>query len=267
MDLGTIIGTVFGIAMMLWSILISTELSAFYDVPSIGIVVGGTIAAVLMSFPLPKAMLVMKVMKKTLMYPLPSVQSEIERMADFAYVARREGLLALEEKMKDIKDPFLVKGIRLVVDGFPAEQVKEILGIELFAMQSRHAIGKKLLDTIGALAPAFGMIGTLIGLIAMLKTLNDPSTIGASMAVALITTFYGAIIANMIMIPLSTKLEVRQKEETLMREVMIEGIAAIQAGDKPQMIKEKLKSFLSPAARASLDAKKDDKVPAKADAK
>jgi chemotaxis protein MotA len=230
---------------------------SFIDVPSMAIVMGGTLAATLMAFPLGKVLGVMKVIKKTVLYPLPTPQAEIERMADFAYVARREGLLALEEKIKELEDPFLIKGVRLVVDGFPAQTVRDIMGIELFGMQGRHLSGKKIVDQMGTMAPSFGMIGTLMGLIAMLKNLDDPSQIGGGMAVALITTFYGAVMANMIFIPLAVKLEARQKEETLMREIMIEGIASIQAGDKPQMIKEKLKSYISPNERAELeDAKK-----------
>ncbi len=257
MDVATLVGIVMGFGLVLWSMASSAGIGAFVDVPSMAIVIGGTLAATLIAFPLAKVTGVVKVIKKTFLYPLPSAQAEIERMADFAYVARREGLLALEEKIKDLDDPFLIKGVRLVVDGFPAQTVRDILGIELFGMQSRHQGGKKIMDQMGAMAPSFGMIGTLIGLIAMLKNLNDPSNIGVGMAVALLTTFYGAVLANMIFLPLAVKLDTRQKQETLVREIMIEGIASIQAGDKPQMIKEKLKSYIPPGDRAVLeDAKK-----------
>jgi chemotaxis protein MotA len=253
MDIATLVGIVLGFGLVLWSMASGAGIAAFVDIPSVAIVMGGTLSATLISFPLPKFLLIVKVLKKTLLYPLPSPQTEIERMADFAYVARREGLLALEQKIKDLDDAFLVKGVRLVVDGFPAQAVRDIMGIELFGMQSRHQLGKKLMDQMGAVAPAFGMIGTLIGLIAMLKSLDDPSTIGGGMAVALLTTFYGAVLSNMVFLPLGVKLDTRQKEETLMREIMIEGVVAIQAGDKPQVIKERLKSYLSPGERASLE--------------
>ncbi len=256
MDVATLVGIVMGFGLVLWSMASSAGIGAFVDVPSMAIVFGGTAAATLIAFPLLKVMGVMKVIKKTFLYPLPSVHAEIERMVDFAYVARREGLLALEEKIKDLKDSFLVKGVRLVVDGFPAQTVRDILGIELFGMQTRHQSGKKIVDQMGAMAPSFGMIGTLIGLIAMLKNLNDPSNIGTGMAIALLTTFYGALLANMVFLPLAVKLDARQKEETLMREIMIEGIASIQAGDKPQMIKEKLKSFIPPKDRGVFDEAK-----------
>ena len=252
MDIATLIGIVLGFGLVLWSMMTGAGLDAFIDIPSLGMTVGGTIAASLMAFPLARVLGVAKVVKKTFTYPLPVAKEEIERMADFAYVARREGLLALEEKIKELEDPFLIKGVRLVVDGFPAQTVRDILGIELMGMQARHRDGKKILETMGTFAPAFGMIGTLMGLIAMLKSLDDPSNIGAGMALALVTTFYGAIMSNMLFLPLAAKLDTRQKEETLMREIMIEGIAAIQAGDKPQMIKEKLKSFIPPAQRAAL---------------
>jgi chemotaxis protein MotA len=242
MDIATLVGIVMGFGLVLWSMAAGAGLGAFIDIPSVAIVVGGTIAATLISFPLAKCFGVAKVVKKTLLYQLPSPQSEIERMAEWAYLAGREGLLALEEKLTDIEDPFLVKGIRLVVDGFPAQTVRDILGIDLYSMQNRHAHGKKLMDTMGTVAPSFGMIGTLMGLIAMLKSLDDPSSIGAGMAVALLTTFYGAVMANIVFLPLATKLEARQKEETLMREIMVEGIVS--------------KSFIPPTDRAELEDKK-----------
>ena len=257
MDLATLVGIVLGFGLILWAIVSGAGIAAFIDMPSIAIVVGGTMAASLVSFPFGRVIGVAKVIKKTILYPLPSPSEEIERMAEWAYLARREGLLALEEKMKEVDDAFLIKGIRLVVDGFPAQTVRDILGIELYGMQSRHTQGKKVVDQLGMLAPAFGMVGTLIGLIAMLKSLDDPSSIGGSMAVALLTTFYGALLANLIFLPLGVKLDTRQKEETLMREIMIEGIASIQSGDKPQVIKEKLKSFLPPGDRKLMDKKKE----------
>ena len=262
MDIATLIGIVLGFGLVIWSIASGAGLAAFIDAPSLAITLGGTTAAILVSFPLAKVAKVAKVVKKTMLYPLPAPHQEIERMAEWAHLARHEGLLALEEKLKEIDDPFLVKGIRLVVDGFPAQTVRDILGIELYSMQSRHAAGKKILDQMGAMAPAFGMIGTLIGLVAMLKNLDDPSSIGGGMAIALLTTFYGALMANLVFIPLAVKLETRQKEETLMREIMIEGIVSIQAGDKPQVIKEKLKSFIPPAQRNAFEESKDEPQPA-----
>ena len=149
---------------------------------------------------------------------------------------------------------FFAKGIQLVIDGFPVETVRDIMELEADWQFQRHSAGKKILDAAGSMAPAFGMVGTLIGLVKMLANLSDPSGIGAGMAVALLTTLYGAMCANMVAIPLAGKLEVRAKEEALLRDLMIEGIVAIQSGEKPQLIKEKLKSFLPPSQREAIEA-------------
>jgi chemotaxis protein MotA len=149
----------------------------------------------------------------------------------------------------------MAKGIRLIIDGFPTETVREILQIDVDQTTARHMTGKSILDSMGAAAPAFGMIGTLIGLVQMLRSLDDPSKIGGGMAVALITTFYGAIMANVIFLPLAGKLGNREKEEVLIREIIIEGVIAIQAGDQPQLVEEKLKSFLPPSDRKVIEEK------------
>jgi chemotaxis protein MotA len=215
------------------------------------------IAALLIAFPMKAVTSVGGVIKKTFSYALPSPLDVIERMAEYSILARREGLLALEEKIKDVKDPFLHKGIMLVVDGFAAESVREILEIDLDAMKTRHSSAKKVVDQASAFAPAFGMIGTLVGLVAMLANLNDPSSIGSGMAVALLTTLYGAVIANGMLIPIAGKLEMRCKEESMVRTVMIEGVLSLQAGDKPQVLREKLKAFLAPKSRALIGGDKN----------
>ena len=253
MDIASVVGIVLAHVLIIASILMGAGLAAFIDVPSIVIVFGGTVAATMMAFPMNKFTGVVGVFKKAFLFALPDTPSQIDAMAEFAALARKEGLLALEEKLDSVEDPYMVKGLRLVVDGFPPEVVRDILSSDLYAMQERHSCGKAILDKMGEVAPAFGMIGTLIGLVTMLKNLSDPSQIGSGMAVALLTTFYGAFLANVIFLPLSTKLDQRKKEETLLREVMIEGIASIQGGDKPQMVKEKLKAFLSPGGRKAME--------------
>ncbi|MEZ6195534.1 MAG: motility protein A [Planctomycetota bacterium] len=253
MDIATVTGVVLALAFVVGSILIGAGLGAFIDVPSILIVGGGTVATVLTSFSMAKVVSTGKVVKKAFMFQAQAPSEIIAQMAGFAALARKEGLLALEEKLPDVEDAFLVKGLRLIVDGFPGEVVRDILTIDLFAMQERHSTGKAILDKMGDAAPAFGMIGTLIGLVTMLKNLSDPSQIGGGMATALLTTFYGSFISNVFCIPMGTKLEQRKKEETLLREVMIEGVVAIQNGDKPQMVTEKLKSFLPPVVRQAMD--------------
>ena len=193
----------------------------------------------------------------TLLMPLgdtPPPHGEIERIVNLAKLARSEGILAIENQLEDVKDPFLSKGLQLVVDGTDPEALRNILTTELDFMRARHGEGKKVLDAMGAFAPAFGMVGALIGLIQMLQDLDDPSKIGGGMAVALLTTFYGALAANLFFLPMAGKLDSRSKEECLMKEMLIEGIGAIQSGDNPRLIQEKLKSFLPPAQRGMVAA-------------
>jgi len=254
MDIATVVGLVLAHLLIIGSILMGAGLAAFIDVPSLVIVFGGPAAATMVAFPMGQFKATGKIFKKSLVFALPEPPSQIEQMAEFAALARREGLLALEEKLGTVEDAFLVKGLRLVVDGFPPEVVRDILEADVAATMERHSIGKAVLDKMGEVAPAFGMIGTLIGLVTMLKNLADPSQIGAGMAVALLTTFYGAFLANVIFLPVASKLEQRKKEEGLLREIMIEGIVSIQNGDKPAMVKEKLKAFLPPSVRQAMDA-------------
>lgn len=256
MDIASIIGWVMLIGVLSWSMIAGGGFGLYYDLPSIILVVGGMISALMISFPLGSVLSVGGVIKKTFFYAVASPLDVIEKMAEYSILARREGLLALEEKIKDVKDPFLYKGIMLVVDGFAAESVREILEIDLEGMKDRHSGAKKVVEQMSVFAPAFGMIGTLVGLVAMLANLNDPSSIGSGMAVALLTTFYGAVIANGMCIPLCGKLEMRCKEESMVRTVMIEGVLSLQAGDKPQVLREKLKAFLSPKARKLVAAEK-----------
>lgn len=267
MDIATIVGFVIMTSVLSWVMLASGGFGLYYDLPSIILVFGGMIAALFIAFPMSAMKSLFGVMKKAIVYPLPSPLEEIERMAEFSVLARREGLLSLEQKIKDVKDPFLYKGVMLVVDGFAAESVREILEIDLEGMKERHGLAKKVVDGMSSYAPAFGMIGTLVGLVGMLANLNDPSTIGGSMAVALLTTYYGAVLANAVFIPMSGKLEFKCKQEALVRTIMIEGIISLQAGDKPQVMREKLRAFLSPALRKAAAAKEAAKEPAKEAAK
>jgi chemotaxis protein MotA len=229
-------------------------ISLFIDMPSVYLVFGGTIGVFLMNFTLPDLKALVPVFLRTLMFRLSTPAEEIQRVVSYATLARKEGLLALEGKLKEVDDKFMAKGIQLVIDGFPAETVREIMELEATWQGARHALGKKMMDQLAAYAPAFGMIGTLVGLIQMLAALDDPSAIGGGMSVALLTTLYGAMVANMICLPMSGKLEIRAKEEALLRELMIEGIVAIQSGDGPQLIKEKLRTFVAPSQREKVAA-------------
>ncbi len=253
MDISSVVGTFLCFGLVLFAMATGDGgIVIFLHVPSMLIVCGGTLAVVMMNFPLGDIKNLMKVTLRTYLFKLNAPSEEIERIIDYANLARKEGLLSLEGRLQEVDDAFFAKGIQLVIDGFPAETVRDIMDLEAEWQRQRHTTGKKMLEAIGAFAPAFGMIGTLVGLVQMLQNLDDPSKIGGGMATALLTTMYGAMIANMMFIPLAGKLDVRAKEESLLRELMIEGIVAIQAGEGPQLIKEKLKSFLSPSLREAL---------------
>ena len=253
MDLGTIVGLIAGVGLMLWGMASGAQgiagLKLFADLPSMIIVVGGSCAAVLINFPLTQVFSTMKVAKNVFSSKSHDPNSIIGTMVSFAEKARREGLLTLEEEANDLEDEFLKKGIRLVVDGTDPDLVRDILEIELSFLEDRHKLGKEVFEALGAFAPSFGMIGTLIGLIQMLANLDDPSSIGAGMAIALLTTFYGALLANLFFLPMAGKLGVRNGEEVLMRQVIVEGVLAIQNGENPRIVQEKLKAFFPPKLR------------------
>ncbi len=247
MDIGTIIGIVSGIGLIIASIMIGSGLGAFIDVPSVLVVIGGSTAAMLIAFPLNKVIGSIKIAMKAFFSPKQSPEEIIEKVVDLAVKARKESIIALEKE--EIDDPFLAKGIRLVVDGTAPALVRSILKTEIGFMKQRHATGQKVFKTLGAMGPAFGMIGTLIGLVQMLQNLSDPGSIGPAMAVALLTTFYGAILANLIAIPIAEKLSGKSAEEVLMMEVVIEGVLSILEGDNPIIVRSKLEAFLSPKLR------------------
>lgn len=255
MDITTVLGLVLGCGLLGWAISLGAGgIMLFVDVPSIAIVGGGTFAVMLVNYPASDLKLLTKVVLRTLFFRLNSSADEIQRVIDYATLARKEGLLALESKLREVDDQFFAKGIQLVIDGFPSETVRDIMELEASWQMQRHSSGKKMLEQIGMYAPAFGMIGTLVGLVQMLSSLSDPSQIGGGMAVALLTTLYGALVANMVCIPMAAKLDVRAKQEGALRELMIEGIVAIQSGDGPQLIKEKLKTFIAPRGRELIGA-------------
>ena len=219
------------------------------------ITVGGTIGATLINFPMSKVIGVMKVVKKAFFHKESSPENTIATLVEFARVARREGVLALEERLSGTDDPFFRKGVQLAVDGTPPETIRDILTIDLDSLQERHRAGQSIFTAMGTYSPAFGMIGTLIGLIQMLRSLDDPSKIGQGMATALITTFYGALMANLVFLPIAGKLKVRGEEEVLNKQLIMEGIIAIQSGDNPRVVEDKLKSFIAPGIREKIKIK------------
>ncbi len=245
MDVATAFGLLFGLTCVVWSISSSPGGLVFINVPAMAITVGGMTAAMFIHFPFKQVSPIFSVMKKTLFYSLPGEQDLIQKMVNFSAVCRRDGALSLEKHLADAGDSFLVKAMRLVIDGQTPEVIEDQLGIEIQYLQERHSDGKKLLEFMGASAPAWGMIGTLIGLVQMLGALEDPSKIGAGMATALITTFYGAFLANLVFLPLAGKLGIRSKKEATLRQMMVEGAMGISRGESPTAVRERLQSFIS----------------------
>ena len=254
MDLTTIIGFLIAWILVIGGMASGGNLMAYVDMPSVLITVGGTLGAVIVSFSGEQLRSVPGVIKSAFASSEPNFLGMVQTLVSFAEKARREGLLALESDVAELDDEFLRKSIQLVVDGTDPELVKAILDTEIGILEERHSGNKSIFDATAELAPAYGMIGTLIGLIAMLGNLQDVSALGPGMAVALITTMYGSMMANMFAIPLAKKLALRSSQEIVSMELMVEGILAIQAGENPRIVEEKLKVFLSPKLRKRLEA-------------
>jgi chemotaxis protein MotA len=250
MDIATLIGIAAGFFLITTAIG-TTQIVTFIDAPSMMIVVGGTFAAVLVNFPLRDVLSTFNVAKKAFMIKLSTPADMIPTLVNFGTRARRDGILALQNVTGDIKDPFLTKGIQLAIDGMEPQTIMKILETEIDYIRERHRIGAEIMNTFGVFSPAFGMIGTLIGLVLMLQSLDDPATIGPAMALALLTTFYGALMANLIFLPMAGKLRKRSTDEVLVKELTMEGIISIAAGDNPRIMEQKLHAFLTPKLRKS----------------
>ncbi|VAX22740.1 Flagellar motor rotation protein MotA [hydrothermal vent metagenome] len=250
MDLSTIVGIMGGLGVIVAAIGPS-KLIIFVSVPSFLIVVIGSIGAFLVNYPFADIKIFIAVMLKTLKYKTVEPDEIIPMLIDFGGKARRDGILVLQQESKNIDNPFLNKGIQLAIDGTEPQMILKILETEVEYVKERHRLGAEMSTAMGTYLPAFGMIGTLVGLVLMLQSLDDPSTIGPSMAIALITTFYGALIANLMFLPMSGKLKKRSADETLLMEVMIEGIVSIASGDNPRIMEQKLHAFLLPKLRKS----------------
>lgn len=253
MDLATILGVILGISLIIAAIVTEGSLLTFWSLTSVLVVIGGIIASTLINYPLGHVISVMKVVKIAFKGNTDDSLDTIKTIVKLAEKARREGLLALENEVEESNNEFLKKGIQLIVDGSEPELVRSILQTELLMMEERHKNGAGIFEAMGASAPAFGMLGTLIGLILMLKKINDPSALGPGMALALITTFYGSLLANLIFLPIAGKLKLRSSEEILNKEIVIEGVLSIQAGENPRIVAEKMKTFLNPLEKEQLD--------------
>ena len=250
MDLATLLGMFISFSLMLIAMGSGdTSPLIFVDMPSAMIVFGGTIGAILTHYPLSTVLSVGKIIRKVLVGQTPSTSSIIDQFMDLANRARREGILSLESIVSGLKDPYLKKGLQLTVDGLEPESIQAIMEAEINSVEARHETGVELMSALAAYAPALGMIGTVIGLVQMLQNMSDPSTIGPAMAVALITTFYGAVLANLVFLPMVGKLKHRSKEEILIMEMQMEGVLAISRGENPRIIEEKLSSFQPPKER------------------
>lgn len=252
MDLASLLGLIIGLGMLIFGILSSAGLAGafhYLDAPSAIITFGGALGATLASFSMPDFIAGLKSI--TLVFKTPNLNTNemIQKIIDLSNIARKEGLLSLEEAASDLEEPFLKKGILLIVDGTDPDLVRAIMETELVSVEGRHKNVIGFWETLGSLGPAWGMIGTLVGLVDMLYNMEDPSTLGPAMAVALITTLYGSVLANWLCAPIANKLKANNGAEVMQKEIMIEGLLSIQAGENPRVIEEKLKSFLAPKER------------------
>ena len=253
MDIATIIGMILGFSLILWAMLSKGTVEMFMDPAGVAIVAGGTLAVALMSFPLKQVLAVTKVIRHAFLTKSRDLPALIKELVKFAEVARRDGILSLENMTRDNENTFLVSGIQMAVDGTDPELIEQIMCSEVESVSERHLSGKAILENMGKYAPAFGMIGTLVGLVLMLANMDDPDAIGPGMAVALLTTLYGAMAANMVFLPLSEKLALRSQEEILSMNIAMRGVMSIQSGDNPRIVEQKLKIFVAPALRETKD--------------
>ena len=259
MDIASIIGLVLGFGLFIFGCVVDSSfhvnfgtLGNFVDIPSAIITFGGTLSAMITSNSLSGFVNNIKGAKRVFSVPKNDEAAIIRQIIDLSNVARKEGLLALEESANNLEDEFMKKGILLIVDGTDPELVRAIMETELSCIETRHKKVIGFYENVASMGPAWGMIGTLVGLVNMLKNLSDIAAVGPNMAVALLTTLYGSLMANWICTPIAGKLKYNNDLEIMMKEVMVEGLLSIQAGENPRVIEEKLKSFLSPAQRKAI---------------
>ncbi|SHJ68003.1 chemotaxis protein MotA [Hathewaya proteolytica DSM 3090] len=248
-DITTGIGLLLGIVLLLWGMTSELGLKIFWDLQSLAITVGGSFAAVLITYSLNDVKLLFKVLPQSFKSPAMNSGQIIKRFGDLSQKARREGLLSLEDEITNVDNEFMKKGLQMVVDGIEPEVIRDILELEIDELESRHNFNSKILMAWATFAPAFGMVGTLIGLIQMLANMQDQAGLASGMAKALITTFYGSLIANLILIPMGNNLDIKTEQETANMSMMLEGILAIQSGVNPRIVEEKLMGYLSPKER------------------
>ncbi len=249
MDIATIIGMVVAFGLVLFAI--GDAVTGFIDVPSMAIVIGGTVGVLLVAYPLANCIGVIKIILKTILNKPADGPSIVNELVELSQIVRKEGILALESKVGDIEHQFMAKGLQMAIDGQEPSEIEDILYLEIDKLGERHLRGADMMTALGTFAPSMGMIGTLVGLVLMLANMEDPASIGPSMAVALLTTFYGALMANILFLPMASKLKTRSKEEILVHEIILTGVQSLVAGENPRVMEQKLHGFLAPSNRKS----------------
>ena len=254
MDIATILGLVVGGGLIVMSVLLSgNPLTIIWDLPSVFMTIGGSYCAMLIAAPLKKAIGMFKIMAKAFKIPDFGEKNIVINMQALSEKARREGILALEDGLDDLEDPFMKMGLRLVVDGTDGNIIRAIMENEMNQVEARHMEWIGLLNAWSGYGPGFGMMGTVVGLIGMLQNMEDKSSIGPNMAVALITTLYGSMLANWLVAPFATKLAAQNAAEMRTKEMIIEGVLAIQAGENPRIMAQKLLTYLDPESRKAIE--------------
>ena len=252
MDSATIVGIISAFSLVLIAVVSGGGLTWFLDAPSALIVFGGTFGAVLINYSFADVLGVLKVAQNAFFKKEQSAHGAINLLVAMSKVSRRDGILALQNTTAGLRDPFLAKAVNLVIDGLEPGDVRNILETELDFIEERHRLGAEIFSSMGNYAPAMGMTGTLIGLVQMLMRMNDPSTIGPAMSVALVTTFYGVISSYLLFLPLAGKLKRLSARELLVKQLIIHGILSMQAGDNPRILEQKLHAFISPRERKTV---------------
>lgn len=251
MDISTILGAVVAFGLVLAAMMNGGSIMLFVDPASMMIVGGGTVGSALINYPFKEIVRAMTVAKKTLFHKDQAPGEIIAQLIEFSGKARKEGILSLQSVMSQVEDPFFLKGLQMAVDGQEPEALREMMGREIESIVERHDSGAEIFVTLAAYAPAMGMVGTLIGLVQMLQTMDDPAAIGPAMAVALLTTFYGAVAANILFTPISGKLKYRSAAEFLCKTLISEGMNSILAGENPRVMEQRLHAFVAPSLRES----------------
>jgi len=248
-DIATLIGIVLAFGLVVSAI--GSGLSSFIDPPSMLIVIGGTIGVLLVGYPLKTALGVIGVVMKTFMYKVDTGSDVIAKLVELAQIVRKDGILALEGEVGSIENKFMSNGLQMAIDGQEPSAIEDILYAEMEKVSERHSRGADMFTALGTYAPSMGMIGTLVGLVLMLQNMSDPSSIGPSMSIALLTTFYGALMANILFLPMAGKLKTRSKEELLVHEIILVGIQSLVVGENPRVMEQKLLGYLPPKERKS----------------